>query len=314
MDNQNELHDEENGIVDEAAQMPVGTEEESISSVKKAENAGKTAKKRRGDKSGGDMTADKVETKGPEKHSESFDYEEGLENLMQEEATLSEDFKAKTAIIFETALKSKLSEEVERLEEEYETRLNEEVSSMHDEIVEKVDSYLNYVVENWMTENELAIQQGLRTEIAENFMGGLKDLFTESYIDVPESKVDLVDGLAEEVEELQAKLNEQTEILIALSEQNEELVRDAILAEASYDLADTQADKLASLVENVDFEDAETFANKVATVKESFFNKKSASAEGLNEETADDGSDTDVVETSSAMDRYLNAMRKINNQ
>lgn len=309
MDNQEvELHDDENSLVDvqEAEKMPVGSEEESIASVEKAEDGTKKAKARKGDKSNSEKM-DKVKTAGPEKHSESYDFEAGLDGLMEEEATLSEEFKAKTAVIFEAALKSKLSEEVSRLEEEYETRLNDEVTAMHTDVVEKVDSYLNYVVENWMEENKVAIQNGLRTEIAEDFMTGLKGLFEESYIDVPESKVDLVDGLAEQVEELEGKLNETTEQVISMSEELVQYKRQAIIAEAAEDLAETQAEKLNSLVDSLDFEDEETFSSKVATVKESYFKKSQSTSEEIVEESSEDADE--IVETSASMDRYLSALR-----
>lgn len=312
MDNQEvELHGDENSIVDEATHDMKNAEEQSIASVASAAKSVGRAKKRKGDKEGGDKTAYKTVAGTPEKASESFDFEDGLDSLIEEEATLSDEFKVKSAIIFETALKSKLSEELDRLEEQYATQLDEEVNNIHNELVEKVDNYLNYVVENWMKENELAIQQGLRTEIAEDFMNGLKGLFEESYIDVPESKVDLVDGLSEQVDELEAKLNEQIEVMMYLSEQNELLMREAIIAEASYDLADTQADKLSSLLEDIDFEDADTFATKVQTVKESFFNRKKTTEQ---EEIVEDFEGSNVVESSSSMEQYLRAMRRINNQ
>ena len=132
----------------------------------------------------------------------AYDFSDDLTALVENEATLSDEFKAKTAVIFETAIKSKISEEVIRLEDEYQSRLEEELEATRSDLVEKVDSYLNYVVEQWMEENKVAVETGLRTEIAEGFMNSLKDLFVESYINVPESKVDLVDELAESVQEL----------------------------------------------------------------------------------------------------------------
>ena len=146
------------------------------------------------------------------------DWTEDLDALVNDEATLSEEFRSKAETIFNTAIKSKLSEEIDRLEEKYETELAEAVEETKTGLVDKVDSYLNYVVENWMEENKLAVQSGLRTEIAEKFMNNLKDLFTESYIDVPESKVDLVDDLADEVEELETTLNDQMAKTIAMQE------------------------------------------------------------------------------------------------
>ena len=235
------------------------------------------------------------------------DYSEELTALVESEATLSEEFKVKTAVIFEAALKSKLAEEVERIETAYEDKLAEETATQNSELVEKVDSYLNYVVENWMAENEVAIQNGLRAEIAENFMENLKGLFVESYIEVPDSKVDLVDDLADQVEELEEALNKTTEDAIALSEHVEVLTRGAIVSEAIADLADTQAEKFEKLVESVDFEDAETFASKVATVKESFFAK---SVEVTEEVTTEEDAVALTEDVAPSMSKYLNALRQ----
>ena len=235
------------------------------------------------------------------------DFSADLDALIESEATLSEEFKAKTAVIFEAAIKSKLAEEIDRLEENYKTELDEEVAATKADMVEKVDSYLNYVVENWMEENKLAVQSGLRTEIAEKFMNSLKDLFTESYIEVPESKVDLVDELAAEVEELEEALNTSMAQAIQVSEELETLKRNEVIREASKDLAETQVEKLAKLVEDIDFEDEETFTAKVKTVKESYFKKETV--ESVIEESSDDDGDA-VVEASDTMAQYLSAIRK----
>ncbi len=237
------------------------------------------------------------------------DFSEDLDALVAEEATLSDEFKAKTAVIFESALKTKLSEEVERIEAAYDEKLEAELISQREEFVEKVDSYLNYVVEQWMEENKLAIHQGLRTEIAEKFMGSLKDLFVESYIEVPEGKVDLVDDLADQVEELEEQLYKTTANAIQLGEQVEELKRQSIISEATSDLAQTQSEKLESLVATLDFDDEESFAAKVATVKESYFTKVSTNE--VIEESADDQSAYDAdVDVAPTMERYLTAIRK----
>jgi hypothetical protein len=229
-----------------------------------------------------------------------------LDALVESEATLSEEFKQKTAILFETALKSKLSEEVDRLEDQYKAELAEEISSTKSDLVEKVDNYLNYVVETWMEDNKLAVQNGLRTEIAETFMEKMKDLFTESYIDVPESKVDLVDELAESVDELETKLNEQTQKVIDTTVELEGYKRNTIIREASRDLAETQVEKLKSLVEDVDFGSEENFAEKVNTIKESYFSK--TIKEEIQEEIAQEADQT--VEVSDVMASYLSTIRK----
>ena len=202
-----------------------------------------------------------------------------------------------------------MSEEIDRLEENYATELAEEIESAKSQMVDKVDSYLNYVVEQWMENNKVAIQNGLRTEIAEDFMGKLKDLFTESYIDVPESKVDLVDEQSDRITELEEQLNAQMANAIQVSEELETLKRNAIIAEASKDLADTQVEKLQKLVDDVDFEDEATFSQKVATIKETYFKEATKTTESIIEE--DDASDEgETVVTSAMMEQYLTAIRK----
>jgi hypothetical protein len=335
-----ELHDDDNEVVE--AHDPKNAEAASVASVDKAGDATGTAPKRKGDQTKKDPmpktkagminvaytkmagmkkedlanALNKLMAESTDEESDEVvevaelnyeaDFSEDLNAIMASEATLSEEFKEKTAVIFEAAIKSKLAEEINRLEEKYNEELNAEIESTKSDLVEKVDSYLNYVVENWMEENKVAIQSGLRTEIAEEFMNKLKDLFTESYIEVPESKVDLVDELADTVEELEEKLNAQTGQAIAMAEELESYKRDAIIREASGDLAETQVEKLKSLVEDIDFDDAETFAKKVATVKESYFSKtKTESADFDTEEESDD-----IVETSGSMNQYLAALRK----
>lgn len=236
-----------------------------------------------------------------------IDFSDDMKALVESEATLSDEFKEKTAVIFEMAVKSKLSEEINRLEEDYKSELNEEINKTKEELVEKVDGYLNYVVENWMAENKVAVENGLRTEIAENFMGKLKDLFVESYVDVPDSKVDLVDDLNEQVVELEDQLNTTTGKMIAMTEELELFKRYEVVREHSNGLAETEVEKLASLVEDIDFEDEESFSAKVKIIKENHFKKAivETQVEEIEEGTAP--VDTDVV---SSMDQYLTALKK----
>lgn len=334
-----ELHDElDNDIVEEtleeAAPKGSGTsggkepdgavsEPESVASVDKAADATKQApvpKTKAGMISAmygkmngmkkvdlqaayGKMMGEEVEAEDEVVVERQIDTGAELEQVMESEATLSDEFKEKTSVIFEAAVKSKLSEEVSRLEEQYKEELAEEVSSIKSELVEKVDSYLNYVVETWMEDNKVAVQNGLRTEIAEGFMNKMKDLFVESYIDVPETKVDLVDELASQVDELEESLNKQTGESIKLNEELEQYKRDAIIAEAARGLADTQKEKLAELVESIEFD--EDFASKVATIKDSYFTKTVSE----DVEIVDEEPET-TVEVSSSMESYLSALRK----
>jgi hypothetical protein len=301
-----ELDDDENVV---EAHDPNNAEEQSIASVKSAAAAGKTATKRKGDKSNSDPMGKRV-TGDPEKQSEDYDFSDDLEALISEEATLSEGFKGKAAIIFEAAIKSKLSEEIARLEENYEVSLQEEVDSFKADMVEKVDGDLNYVVENWMKENEVAIHNGLRSEIAEEFMDKLQALFVESYIAVPDSKVDLVDDLAEQNEALEASLNEQTEAMIAMKEELEGYKRYEVIREAARGLAETEVEKLVKLSEDLDFESEEVFADKVKTIKEAYFKKATKTSPSLVESV--DETESEEVQLSGNMAAYINALRKTN--
>ena len=239
-----------------------------------------------------------------------IDYSEDLDSLVAEEATLSDGFQAKAGIIFEAALKSKVGAEIDRLESEYVANLEEEVTEIKSELVEKVDSYLNYVVTNWMTENEVAVSTGLRTEIAEDFMSSLQSVFKEHYIEVPEGKVDLVDELADQVAELEESLNKSTEDNIALTESVSSLERAEVVRNASSGLALTEAEKLASLVEDIDFDDAESFEMKVNVVKESYF--RSEAQESVDEAQQLVGTDTAPAELDDVMARYTQAISKFN--
>ena len=294
----------------EEAHDPKNAEAQSVASVDAAEKKGPKAKGRKGDKSNSQPSELKTAGKAMKAEDVEFDgdFSDDLNALVESEATLSEDFKAKTAVIFEAAVKSKISEEIDRLETEYAEQLAEEVSTTKADLVEKVDSYLNYVVEQWMEDNKVAIQTGLRTEIAEGFMSKLKDVFTESYIAVPDSKIDLVDELAETNEELEAQVNEATAKAMAISEELVSLKRAAVIREASKDLAETQVEKLTSLAESVDFENEKAFSQKVATLKESYFSKTKTAESIITEET----DTSDEVEVSPMMEQYINALRKSN--
>ena len=297
----------------EEAHDPKNAEAQSVASVDKAEDAGPKAKARKGDKKNSEPMAKKKAAPAPGMKAEDVqfdgDFSEDLNALVESEATLSEEFKAKTAVIFEAAVKSKLSEEINRLETEYAEQLAEEVETTKADLVEKVDSYLNYVVEQWVEDNKVAIQSGLRAEIAEGFMNSLKDLFVESYVEVPESKVDLVDELATTNEALEAQVNEATSNAMELAEELVSYKRAAIIRESSKDLAETQVEKLTSLAESIDFESEASFTQKVATLKESYFSKVKT-AESIVEDT--DASDDTEVNASPMMESYLQAIRKAN--
>ena len=200
---------------------------------------------------------------------------EDIDALVEGEE-LSEEFKSKASTIFEAAVHQKVMEvaasKVDEMEKEYQTELQEEIVSFRDELTDKVDGYLNYVTEEWMKENELALESSLKSEITEEFMSGLKDLFTEHYIEVPEEKVDIVENLFDKVEDLEGQLNTQVQDNIKVKAELNEYRKDKILEEVCDDLADTQSEKMKSLVEGVTYEDdSEKFEEKVKTIKENYF-------------------------------------------
>ena len=236
-----------------------------------------------------------------------IDYEEDLNVLVAEEATLSDGFRGKASTIFEAALKSKVGVEIDRLESEYANNLEEEVSSVKTDLVEKVDAYLNYVVEGWMQENEVAVESGLRTEIAEGFMTSLQSVFKEHYLSVPEGKEDLVDELSEQVAELEEQLNKTTDENVELFTTVQESQRASVVRKYTSDLAATEAEKLSSLVEDVEFGDSESFEMKVKTIKESYFMKESV--ESTSDVDKIVGTEQALTEnTSDSMARYTSAL------
>ena len=189
------------------------------------------------------------------------------------DSDLSEEFKDKATSLFEAVVQARVNHEFEALQEQYQTELEEEVSEIKEQLVEKIDVFLDKVVESWINENRLAVEAGLRTEIAEDFMSGLKNLFKESYIEVPEDKYDVLSDLEEKVQSLQAKLEEQTELNEALIESNDKMLKDAVFIQATEGLAATEVEKLKSLVEGVSYETAESFADKLRVIKENYFPK-----------------------------------------
>ena len=233
-----------------------------------------------------------------------MDMKEDVDALTSGE-DLSEEFKSKAATIFEGAVKAKLVEEIEKLESEYETKVDEKVSEVKEEIVDKVDAYLNYVVEEWMKENELAIEKGLRNEITEDFIGGLKSLFESHYINVPQEKYDVIESQAAEIEKLKEEVNQTIEKNVELNQKVSENNRQAIINDVSSDLAATEAEKLGKLAESIEYKDAESFRKGVETLKNSYYPTKEASDTESNEVAANAGS-----ELSESMAAYTAAISK----
>ena len=263
------------------------------------------------------MKEEEVEVEGEEIAEDKTDSEieidlsDDVKALVSTDADLSEEFKDKAATIFETAVRTRIKEQTKILEAQFEEKLSAEKETMKEAMVEKVDSYLNYVVEEWMKENELAVERGIRTEIAEDFITGLKDLFKEHYIDVPEEKYNVLDDLTNQVKDLESKLNEQIEKNVNLAKEVNDSERVNLVAEVSADLADTEKEKFASMAENVEFESAPKFREKLETIKESYFPKTKIEETASKDEVDSVAANEPVVEASSdAMAAYTAAISR----
>ena len=241
---------------------------------------------------------------------EDIDVKEHVDALIAGENDLSEEFKSKAATIFESALKSQIKEIAESMEADYEEKLEKEIESKKEEMTEKVDSYLNYVVEEWMKENSLALERGIKGEIAEDFISGLKKLFEDHYINVPDEKYDVLEAQAKEVEDLKGKLNEEIEKNVELTKVSGELAKEQIKAEVASDLADTAKEKFNKLSEEIEYSNPEDFKKKCETIKESYFGKKSGD-ESL-DDVAVQGEDSNE-DLSNAMAAYTTAISKYKN-
>ena len=245
-----------------------------------------------------------------EEKIKSISVKEDIDALTEGEE-LSEEFKEKAATVFEAAVKSKMRSEVERLSEAYQAEKDQEVETFKEEITEKVDTYLNYVVEEWTKENELAIERGLKGEIAEDFISGLKQLFEDHYIDVPDEKYDVLEAQSDKIAELEDRLNEEIQKNVEMSQENSELVREQLIAEVSEDLADTEIEKFKSLTEDVDFNGEEAFKEKLITLKESYFPKVTSTQSSAGTYIDDEqGGTAQDVDTTDAMKRYMSAISR----
>ena len=240
-----------------------------------------------------------------------IDLTDDVKALVSSDADLSEEFKEKAATIFETAVKTRIQEQTKILEAQYEEKLSAEKETVKEAMVEKVDSYLNYVVEEWMKENELAVERGIRTEIAEDFITGLKGLFKEHYIEVPEEKYNVLDDLTNQVKDLEGKLNEQIEKNVNLSKVVSESEKTTLINDVSADLAETEKEKFAKMAENVEFDSAPKFKEKLETVKESYFPKTKIEEAASKDEVDSVAANIPVdAGTSDAMAAYTAAISK----
>jgi hypothetical protein len=239
---------------------------------------------------------------------EEMDLSDDVKALIGDEK-LTEEFKTRAATIFEAAVKSKINEAKKKIQTSYEEKLKEEVNSTKAELVEKVDSYLNYVVEEWMKQNELAVERGIKGEIAEDFISGLKKLFEDHYINVPDEKYDVLEDQASKIETLEKKLNEQIESNVKLNSEIGKLTRQDIVDAVSAGLTDTNKEKFNKLAEEIEYSNAEEFKKKVTTIKESYFNTKKEISSNSEIDNVAEGETTNV-DLSNAMTAYAAAISK----
>ena len=236
--------------------------------------------------------------------------EEDIEALLAGEE-LSEEFQEKARTIFEAAISSKIAEVKEEVEKEYEKALTEEITSLKTELTERVDAYLEYVADEWVSENELALERGLKTEMTDSFLTGMKSLFEEHYVSIPEDKYDVLNSMVEKLDEMEDKLNEQINKNIALNKRLAESVADVILADVSEGLAVSQKDKLASLAENVEFDGEQSYREKLVTLREAYFSSNTGVQENKSETISEETETGHQVETSTMMESYLQTLNRV---
>ena len=257
-----------------------------------------------------EVVAESEEIEEEETAEVEIDIEADLNALVEGE-DLSEDFKAKAATIFEAAINSKVQEISEQITAQYEERLVEEIASIKEELKDRVDSYLEYVADEWVEENELAVQSGLKEEMTESFISGMKSLFEEHYVSIPEEKYDVIESMVDKLDEMEGKLNEQIEKNIALNKRLAESVSDVVFADVTEGLAQTQKDKLASLVENVEFESEEAYREKLGTLRESYFPTQKAQRSATENLTEEAGSPVETTTHSPSMEAYLKTLSRV---
>ena len=253
-----------------------------------------------------DKEKEALKKEAVEQRIKSIDVQEHVEALMSGEGDLSDEFKKKAATVFESAVKSKVRDEVTRLQENYDNEIEEGIKSNKSELTEKVDTYMNYVVEEWMKENELAVERGLKGEIAEDFIAGLKQLFEDHYVDIPDDKYDVLQAQSDKIAELEEKVNKTLDESIEFKKSNDELTRNKVISEMSSDLADTEIEKFKGLTEDVDFGSEEDFRGKLDTLKESYFPKTiKETTENIDNVETGPAQDIDVTDSMAAYSKAI---------
>ena len=241
---------------------------------------------------------------------EQIDIEADVQALFEGEE-LSEEFQNKARTIFEAAINAKLAEVKESVQAQYEEQLVEEVAAIKSELEERVDAYLEYVADEWMTDNQIAVESGLKTEMTDSFLNGMKSLFEEHYVSVPEDKYDVIESMVDKLDEMEGKLNEQIEKNVALNRRLAESSADVVFGEVTEGLATTQKEKLATLVENVEFESEADYREKLVTLKESYFPSNAGAQRDKSENLSEETSTPTYQDISSSMEKYLQTLNRV---
>jgi hypothetical protein len=297
--------EEEEDLVDEEE---VDEDEEVV-----AEAADEDEKEEKGEKKHKEGKKEKEDEEDEDEMKEEFDIEEDVNALLAGE-DLSEEFQEKARTIFEAAIRSKVFEIKEELQETYENALVEEVQFIKNELTERVDAYLEYVADEWIQENALAVEHGLKTEMTESFLQGMRGLFEDHYVSIPEDRYDVIESMVDKLDEMEEKLNEQIERNVALNRRLAESVADVIFADVAEGLALSQKDKLASLAENVEFDGEENYREKLVTLRESYFPTRTAGTQRDDSETLSESVsyDTNLTESvSPSMEAYLQTLSRV---
>ena len=253
-----------------------------------------------------DKEKEALQKEAVEQRIKTIDVTEHVEALMSGEGDLTDEFKKKAATVFESAVKSKVRDEVTRLQENYDKEIEEGIKSNKAELTEKVDTYMNYIVEEWMKENELAVERGLKGEIAEDFIAGLKQLFEDHYVDIPDDKYDVLQAQSDKIAELEEKVNKTLEESIEYKKSNDDLTRNKVISEMVSDLADTEIEKFKGLTEDVDFGNEEDFKGKLETLKESYFPKTiKETTENIDNVETGPAQDIDVTDSMAAYSKAI---------
>jgi hypothetical protein len=256
-----------------------------------------------------ETTEEEVVAESEEVEEEKYDVEEDINALIAGEE-LSEEFQEKARTIFETAIKAKVAEVKEELEVAYASTLEEEVATIRTELTERVDAYLEYVSDEWVSENQLAIEHGLKTEMTESFLTGMRNLFEEHYVTIPEDRYDVLESMVDKLDEMESKLNEQIDRNVALNKRLAESVADVIFAEVAEGLALSQKDKLASLAENVEFDGEESYREKLVTLRNSYF-QENTGAQRDDSENISESTEVPTKSVSGLMESYLTTLNRV---